>query len=269
MALVSVRSGILTTAQSRHLPTARIVPSSGPIVPPTSFERGLTPLLFEFARFLSIIPAVFGTLYNAYHVLYPPSADGAPRPPPQRVDFFVSALWVRPLPPTEAHAHPSQSILTGYQCLALATGLLGRWRLYYPPLATLVRLLALQGICWPATHLTLTVLGHAARPVITWAAIGTTTCMSRSVQLWVTSNLWWERDAGAGAGVGSAPGPAVGERRRGWRRWGGGGAWGGRRWDWGEVGVQCALPAGIVYVVTAWAEQLRREWELAACTREC
>lgn len=175
MALVSVRSGILTTAQSRHLPTASIVPSSGPIVPPTSFERGLTPLLFEFARFLSIIPAVFGTLYNAYHVLYPPSADGAPRPPPQRVDFFVSALWVRPLPPTEAHAHPSQSILTGYQCLALATGLLGRWRLYYPPLATLVRLLALQGICWPATHLTLTVLGHAARPVITWAAIGTMT----------------------------------------------------------------------------------------------
>ena len=172
-----------------------------------------------------------------------------------------------PRHPFETRADLPQAILTGYQCLALATGLLGRWRFYYPPLATLVRLLALQGICWPATQLTLTVLGHAARPVITWAAIGTTTCMSRSVQMWVTSNLWWERDAGANAG--SAPAPAASERRRGWRRWGGGGAWGGRRWDWREVGVQCALPAGIVYVVTAWAEQLRREWELAACTREC
>ncbi len=91
-------------------------------------------------------------------------------------------LWVRPPPPFETLADIPQSILTGYQCLALATGLLGRWRFYYPPLATLVRLLALQGICWPATQLTLTVLGHAARPVITWAAIGTTTCMSRSVR---------------------------------------------------------------------------------------
>jgi hypothetical protein len=44
-----------------------------------------------------------------------------------------------------------QALLTAFQCLALSTGLLKRWRVYYPPLATLIRLIALQGICWPAT----------------------------------------------------------------------------------------------------------------------
>src|SRR5271170_7526704 len=94
------------------------------------------------------------------------------------------------------HAPPStsvtvliffQAILTGYQCLRLTTGLLARWRLYYPPLPTLIRLLALQAICWPATHLTLKILEHEKRPLICWAVIGTTTCVSRSVQIWVTS----------------------------------------------------------------------------------
>jgi len=66
--------------------------------------------------------------------------------------------------------------------------------------------------------------------------------MSRSVQLWVTSNLWWE-----------------GEESKGQRSWRGG-KWGGRRWDWREVGIQCMLPAGVVYFVMAWAEQLRREF---------
>ncbi|KAJ7235092.1 N-glycosylation protein-domain-containing protein, partial [Mycena haematopus] len=219
----------------------------------------LTPLLFEFSRLLSIVPAVSGTLYNLYFMYHPPSGPRAP----VRIDFFVSALW---------------AILTGYQCLALTTGLFTRWRVYYPPLATLIRLLALQAICWPATHLSLTLLDHTRRPAAVWAAIGTTTCMSRSVQIWVTSNLWWEQREGAAlassntsaaknAGSGtnaatqaSAP-PATGARAGGWRRFGGfGGRWGGRRWDWREVVVQCMLPAGVLYFVMAWAEQLRREW---------
>lgn len=49
-----------------------------------------------------------------------------------------------------------------------------------------------------------------------------------------------------------------------WKRWGGGGKWGGRRWDWQEVGIKCVLPAGIVYFIMAWAEVLRREFALAA-----
>jgi hypothetical protein len=79
----------------------------------------------------------------------------------------------------------------------LTTGLLTRWRLYYPPLPTLIRLLALQAICWPATHLTLKILEHEKRPLICWAVIGTTTCVSRSVQIWVTwvgGRGWGSRD---------------------------------------------------------------------------
>jgi hypothetical protein len=104
------------------------------------------------------------------------------------------------------------------------------------------------------------------------------------VQIWVTSNLWWEGRNGSGVSIpvtsvsgvgtgGSTAGSSAGglgrkvegtrereEKRRGyWRRWGGG-KWGGRRWDWSEVGVQCMLPAGLVYFVMAWAEALRREF---------
>ncbi|KAJ7186956.1 N-glycosylation protein-domain-containing protein [Mycena filopes] len=231
----------------RHLPTSRILPASAPLVPPSTLEQRFTPLLFEFSRLLAVVPAVFGTLYNLYHMYAPPTGPHAPA----RIDFFVSALW---------------AILTGYQCLALTTGLLTRWRVYYPPLPTLIRLLALQAICWPATHLSLTLLNHARRPVVVWAAIGSTTCASRSVQIWVTSNLWWEpRERGEregngngavngnGGGSGGKTGPAGG-----WRRFGG--RWGGRRWDWRAVAVQCMLPAGVLYFVMAWAEQLRREW---------
>ncbi|KAF8872625.1 N-glycosylation protein-domain-containing protein [Infundibulicybe gibba] len=210
----------------RHLPTSRkIIPTTT-----TTSEGRLGPLLFEFSRLLAIVPAFFGTLYNIHHTLYPPTSAPDGRRPPARIDYLVSTLW---------------ALLTGYQCLRLTTGLLTRWRVYYPPLPTLIRLLALQAICWPATHLTLTLLQHEKRPAAVWAAIGTTTSVSRSVQIWVTSNLSWERSPG-GEGY--------------WRGWSGG-KWGGRRWNWKEVGVKCVLPAGVVYFVMAWAEQLRREWE--------
>jgi len=223
------------------------------LIPPNNLQQRLTPLLFEFSRLLSIVPAVVGTVYNLYHVLYPPQASShhsTRKPPPERIDYFVSTLW---------------AILTGYQCLALTTGLLTRWRLYYPPLSTLIRLLALQGICWPATQITLSVFEHAKRPVVVWALIGTTTCASRSVQIWVTSNLWWDGGGGPDSGEGEeggsdSGGDSKGAPRRGyWKRWGG--KWGGRRWDWKEVSIKCVLPAGIMYFVMAWAEQLRREWE--------
>ena len=81
--------------------------------------------------------------------------------------------------------------------------------------------------------------------------------MSRSVQIWVTSNLWWERGDQKSGGDGG--GGWAGEDEGGWMRWGGG-KWGGRRWDWGEVGVKCVLPAGVLYFVMAWVEQFRREW---------
>ena len=42
-----------------------------------------------------------------------------------------------------------QSILTGWQCLQLTTGVLKRWSVYYSPSATLIRLFALQGMSQP------------------------------------------------------------------------------------------------------------------------
>ncbi|KAI0065145.1 hypothetical protein BV25DRAFT_1799394, partial [Artomyces pyxidatus] len=185
-----------------------------------------TPLLFEASRLLSVVPAVFGFLYNIYHVWHPPLEGKI-----TRFDYFVSAIW---------------ATLTGYQCLNITTGLLHRWKVYYAPLSTLIRLLALQAICWPATHATLTLLDYTRRPVVCWAVIGSTTSVSRSIQLWVTSNLWWEVD---GRG-----------EREGWRLKLGG-RWGGRRWDWGEVMIKCGIPMGVCYFVMAWAEALRREWE--------
>ncbi|RXW19022.1 hypothetical protein EST38_g6826 [Candolleomyces aberdarensis] len=100
-------------------------------------------------------------------------------PVPGRVDWIVAAAW---------------AFLTAHHCLGLSTGLLARWKVYYTPSSTLVRLLALQGICWPATQLTLTVVGGGRRPAAAWAVIGTCTAVSRSVQIWVTSNIVREED---------------------------------------------------------------------------
>jgi hypothetical protein len=78
------------------LPTSRIIPSSGPLVPPNTLQQSLTPLLFEFSRLLSIVPAIVGMLYNIFRIHHPPEPvlDGRRRPPEQ-VDYLVSALWVR------------------------------------------------------------------------------------------------------------------------------------------------------------------------------
>ncbi|KAF9074278.1 N-glycosylation protein-domain-containing protein [Rhodocollybia butyracea] len=221
----------------RHLPTSRKVTPSPSV--------RLTPLLFEFSRLLSVVPALCGVFYLAYHVRYPPDSadDVSGRRPPDRVDFLISILW---------------ALLTAHQCLSLTTGLLTRWRLYYPPLATLIRLVSLQAICWPATHFTLAILEHRIRPVIAWAVIGTTTCLSRSVQIWVTSNLWWEGETQMHGQSGNEGGIGIGSGTS-WQRLKGG-KWGGRRWDWSDVVKKCMLPAGVVYCVMAWVGELRREW---------
>ncbi len=161
-------------------------------------------------------------------------------------------------------------------------GLFLRWKAFYPLLPTLIRLLALQAICWPATHFTLVILDHRTRPLICWTAIGTTTCVSRGIQIWATSNLserrqrvhrvrsrlnakeveerereeekgrtraWlraWTRGIGSvGTGVGvGVMGPG--------KRW----------WDWKEVGLKCAVPAGVMYFVMAWGLLLAREFNV-------
>ncbi|KAF9053839.1 hypothetical protein BDZ89DRAFT_1056394 [Hymenopellis radicata] len=118
-------------------------------------------------------------------------------------------------------------------CLALTSGLLFRWRTYYPPLPTLVRLLALQAICWSATSMS------SARCV---AFIATCTSISRAVQMWVTSNLW-RLETGPMPPALTRP-SSLGNGGRKEARWRGG-TWRGRRWDWGAVTRRCIVPLAI------------------------
>ncbi|ORX39101.1 N-glycosylation protein-domain-containing protein [Kockovaella imperatae] len=100
------------------------------------------------------------------------SEDGASRRV-NRGDIVLSMAW---------------ALCTAHFCFELTTGLTHRWRSYYPLLSTLLRLLSLQCLCWPATYLTLWVLG-ARRPLLAWVVIGVTTGWSRTIQMWVTSNV--------------------------------------------------------------------------------
>lgn len=201
----------------------------------------------------------------------------------RRIEEIISSPccgYVPFLAPDHVLIHRSQALLTAHQCLKLTTGLLHRWRAYYSPLSTLIRLLALQAICWPATHFTLDIVGSlganfssgddsltvlesallrwtTARPDICWAVIGTTTCVSRSIQIWVTSNLLLSPRSGSKTNLTSAvpdrlrPRRAlVGEETRKLT---------GRKWDWRIVARVCMLPAGCLYFVMAWIGAWRRE----------
>jgi hypothetical protein len=199
---------------------------------------------------------------------------------PDRADYFLAVLWVSfqvfSVMNSSSDDSHLQALLTAHQCLQLTSGLLHRWRAYYAPLSTLIRLLALQAICWPATHFTLEILGGVGsnvevtsstmtildstllrwttiRPDVCWAVIGTTTCVSRSIQIWVTSNLL---PSDAGTRVSAVPdrlrphAKLKGEETR---------KSVGRRWDWGVVARVCMLPAGCLYFVMAWVGAWRRE----------
>ncbi|KAF8324727.1 uncharacterized protein EI90DRAFT_2243745 [Cantharellus anzutake] len=187
-------------------------------------------------------------------------------------------------------------MLTAHQCRKFTKGLFLRWKAYYPLLPTLIRLLGLQAICWPATHFTLVVLDHHVRPLICWTVIGTTTCVSRGIQIWATSNLserrqrrrqkWGHMNGGVGenGSDGAEDDRATKEeeerereeekgRTRDWLR-----AWtrgigsvgvgvgvevmgpGKRWWDWKEIGLKCAVPAAVMYFVMAWGLLLSREF---------
>ncbi|KAF9219261.1 hypothetical protein BS17DRAFT_741094 [Gyrodon lividus] len=265
----------------RHLPTTRIFPASEPLVSPSV----LTTFLFESSRLLSVVPASLGALINVWCLWSPPGypttytshdqQDDVEHPGgwgrrclPDRGDYLIAVLW---------------ALLTAHQCLKLTTGLLHRWRAYYPPLPTLIRLLALQAICWPATHFTLNILGSlgtnpacdgdhltilesallrwvTARPDVCWAVIGTTTCFSRSIQIWVTSNLLRSSSSSSGIGITPSTIPdrlqprprraVIGEEIRKLT---------GRRWDWSVVARACMLPAACLYFVMAWIGAWRRE----------
>ncbi|KAL4080950.1 hypothetical protein J3A83DRAFT_4203577 [Scleroderma citrinum] len=264
----------------KHLPTSRIRPASEPLLPPSAFMT----LLFEASRLLSVVPALVGASVNAWCLWSPPGHTPViydryhnmalctdiwgRRTLPDRGDYCLAVLW---------------ALLTAHQCLKLTTGLLHRWKAYYQPLSTLIRLLALQAICWPATHFTLNIVGSwgsnyillddgslstlevtllrwtTIRPDVCWAIIGTTTCFSRSIQIWVTSNLLPLPRTFSGFSIipGVVPDhlwpkakKTTGEEVR---------KSSGRRWNWGIVARVCMLPAGVLYLLMAWIGVWRRE----------
>lgn len=109
--------------------------------------------------------------------------------------------------------------------------------------------------------------------MVCWAVVGTTTCVSKAIELWVTSNLriqtpsarrwslegvvgWVVGDEVVGVGAKSGVGGGVGAERNGDDRVRGKR----RKWRWGKVLKHCVAPPCAVYVVMAWALVLKREF---------
>ncbi|CAE6495361.1 unnamed protein product [Rhizoctonia solani] len=220
--LKGLRTDVTETETEREGPVRVLPTARGPAHHPpstTPLASQLIPFVLLLCRLLAVVPATIGTILHIHNAVHPPQDSSH-----TRIDFAVAGCW---------------SILTGFQCWFLTSGLLVRWRAYYPLLSTLVRLLALQAICWPATHITLSVLDVSRRPTVCWAVVGTTTCISRAIQLWATSNL----------------GPVERGQRVIY----------GRKWDWGEVALKSGLPCAMVYVLMAWGSVLNRELGLTTC----
>ena len=75
--------------QPARLPTSRKIPNSEPlIVLPINV---IINYLFQACRLLSIVPAVFGTLYNILHAVYRPEPHHMQN---TSIDYVVCALWV-------------------------------------------------------------------------------------------------------------------------------------------------------------------------------
>lgn len=89
------------------------------------------------------------------------------------LDFLLASLW---------------AVSTAYHALSLTTLLLRRWLIYYSLLPSLIRLLALQAICWPLVRMTIFIAGPD-RPIEAWVVIASTTAFSDVVARWVTSNI--------------------------------------------------------------------------------
>jgi len=220
------------TSASRSLPNTRITPSNA------NSSTPFNPLIFQLLRLLSIVPAFLGSCYHLFHLAF-----SSPPALPDRIDSLIALSFA--LVTLNAH-------------LGLTTGLLLRWRTFYAPMAVLVRLLALQSICWPATHLTLLILSHSKRPTVCWAVIGTTTCISRSIQMWVCSNLAVIRSPehvpphrkriNRLQYLLMPPAPLPLRSRP-------------RRWDWNRVLFRCGLPLAICYFIMAWGEVAKKEYE--------
>ncbi len=160
----------------------------------------------------------------------------------------------------------------------MTTGLTRRWLLYYDLPSTLLRLVSLQTICWPCTAITLGFLGHR-QALAGWVLVGTCTAWSRSVQLWVTSNV---PDSVAGKAIkgssrshsfsgkssttsligrkgGGPPVNGISQNAKpDWISSNGARVFIRRRtWDWHVVSREVAWKLGLLYLLTTWYLLLR------------
>ncbi|PWN94923.1 hypothetical protein FA09DRAFT_363336 [Tilletiopsis washingtonensis] len=107
---------------------------------------------------------------------------------PGALEFVMCSLW---------------SVSTAYHALSFTTLLLRRWLAYYALLSSVIRLVALQAICWPLVRLTLHICGPS-NPAAAWVVIGTTTAISDTVARWVTLNIADAPDEAGGNGARAA-----------------------------------------------------------------
>lgn len=149
------------------------------------------PLLIFLLRLLAVVPATIGALSLMWDAIFPaPATLGLVGH--SAGDKLMSLPWVSVSTVGMLYAilivRFPQTALTGMFCFELTTGLTHRWLLYYSLAPTLLRLVSLQSICWPSTFITLRYLGNIDI-LFAWIVVATTTACSRSVQIWVTSNV--------------------------------------------------------------------------------
>lgn len=138
--------------------------SSSSQTPQTSPTQALL-----YLRLLAIVPAIVGSV----SLLLNASGGGGGNDIFHPLDALVCLPW---------------AYVTASFCFELTTGLAHRWLLYYSYWPACVRLVSLQAICWPSTAFTVRYLGKYDI-LMAWVVVGTTTACSRSIQIWVTSNV--------------------------------------------------------------------------------
>lgn len=78
----------------------------------------------------------------------------------------------------------------GFWMHSLAAGLLRRWLAYYGLYSAMLRLISLQAICWPLSHVIIRHFpGSTTCPLLGWATASSMSSLANSIRLWVTSNL--------------------------------------------------------------------------------
>lgn len=228
------------------------------------------PLVLFILRLLAAVPAMIGFIRM---LLLLRAADEHNVGTPSRGDLTMALPW---------------AVLTGIFCFDMTTGLTRRWLLYYDLPSTLLRLVSLQSICWPSTAVTLKFMGDK-QILAAWVVVGTCTAWSRSVQLWVTSNVpettthtlktaiprnssFGSRSSHQTTGSKKEEGRVVGTSgpqsskssasiSRGWHTSSNGAKIFIRRrtWDWTVVGRAVGWKVGLLYLFTTWFLLLERK----------